>query len=34
MIKLESQNVEDVNISFNQDINCYVIDISYRQTYR
>ena len=34
MIKLESQNVEDVNISFNQDINSYVIDVSYRHTDR
>ena len=30
MNKLESQSVEDVNISFNQNINSYVIDISYR----
>ena len=30
MSKLESQNVEDINISFNQDINSYVIDVSYR----
>ena len=34
MSKLESQNVEDINISFNQDINSYVIDISYRRTDR
>ena len=34
MSKLESQNVEDVNISFNQDINSYVIDVSYRNTDR
>ena len=32
MSKLESQSVEDVNISFNQDINSYVIDVSYRNT--
>ena len=32
MSKLESQNVEDINISFNQDINSYVIDVSYRRT--
>ena len=31
MSKLESQNVEDINISFNQDINSYVINISYRR---
>lgn len=31
MSKLESQNVEDINISFNQDINSYVIDVSYRR---
>ena len=34
MVKLESQNVEDINISFNQDIYSYVIDISYRRTDR
>ena len=34
MSKLESQNVEDINISFNQDINRYVIDVSYRHTDR
>ena len=34
MSKLESQSVEDVNISFNKDINSYVIDISYRRTDR
>ena len=34
MIKLESQNVEDINISFNKDINSYVINISYRHTDR
>ena len=34
MSKLESQNVEDINISFNQDINSYVIDVSYRRTDR
>ena len=34
MIKLESQNVEDINISFNQDIDSYVIDVSYRHTDR
>ena len=33
MIKLENiQNVEDINISFNQDINSYVINVSYRRT--
>ena len=32
MSKLGSQNVEDINISFNQDINSYVIDVSYRHT--
>ena len=32
MSKLESQNVEDINISFNKDINSYVINISYRHT--
>ena len=34
MSKLESQNVEDINISFNKDINSYVINISYRHTDR
>ena len=34
MSKLESQNVEDINISFNQGINSYVIDVSYRRTDR
>ena len=34
MNKLDSQNVEDINISFNKDINSYVIDISYRHTDR
>ena len=34
MNKLESQNVEDINISFNKDINSYVINISYRYTDR
>lgn len=34
MSKIESQNVEDINISFNQDINSYVINISYRHTDR
>lgn len=34
MNKLESQNVEDINISFNKDINRYVINISYRHTDR
>lgn len=34
MNKLESQNVEDINISFNQDINSYVINVSYRHTDR
>ena len=34
MNKLESQNVEDINISFNQDINSYVINVSYRYTDR
>ena len=34
MSKLESQSVEDVNISFNQDINSYVIDVSYKYTDR
>ena len=34
MIKLESQNVEDINISFNKDINSYVINVSYRHTDR
>ena len=33
MIKLENmQNVEDTNISFNQDIDSYVINVSYRRT--
>ena len=32
MSKLKSQKVEDVNISFNQDINSYVINVSYRHT--
>ena len=32
MSKLKSQNVEDINISFNQGINSYVIDISYKCT--
>ena len=33
MIKLENmQNVEDINISFNQDIDSYVINVSYRRT--
>lgn len=31
MSKLETQNVEDVNISYNPEIG-YVIDISYRRT--
>ena len=34
MNKLESQKVEDINISFNKDINSYVINISYRYTDR
>ena len=34
MNKLESQNVEDINISFNKDINSYVINVSYRRTDR
>ena len=34
MSKLKSQNVEDINISFNQDINSYVINVSYRRTDR
>ena len=34
MSELESQNVEDKNISFNQDINKYFIDVSYRRTDR
>ena len=34
MNKLKSQKVEDINISFNQDINSYVINISYRHTDR
>ena len=32
MSKLETQTVEDINISFNQEIYSYVIDISYRRT--
>ena len=32
MSELESQNVEDINISFNQDIDSYVINVSYRRT--
>ena len=32
--KLKPQNVEDINISFNKDINSYVINISYRHTDR
>ena len=32
MSKLGSQNVEDINISFNKDINSYVINVSYRHT--
>lgn len=32
MSNLESQNVEDINISFNKDINSYVINVSYRHT--
>ena len=33
MIKTENiQNVEDINISFNQDIDSYVINVSYRRT--
>ena len=32
MNKLELQNVEDINISFNKDINSYVINVSYRHT--
>ena len=32
--KLEFQNVEDINISFNKDIYSYVINISYRHTDR
>ena len=32
MSKLEPQNVEDKNISFNQDINKYFIDVGYRRT--
>ena len=34
MRKAESQEVEDINISFNKDISSYVIDISYRHTDR
>ena len=34
MNKLELQNVEDINISFNKDINSYVINVSYRHTDR
>ena len=34
MSKLESQNVEDIKISFNKDINSYVINVSYRHTDR
>ena len=34
MNKLESQKVEDINISFNKDINSYVINVSYRHTDR
>ena len=32
--KLESQNVENINISFNKNINSYVINVSYRCTDR
>ena len=32
MNKLKSQKIEDVNISFNKDINSYVINVSYRHT--
>lgn len=32
MNKFELQNVEDINISFNKDINSYVINVSYRHT--
>ena len=33
MIKLENiQNVEDINISFNQDIDSYVVNVCYRRT--
>ena len=34
MRKAESQEVEDINISFNKDISSYVINISYRHTDR
>ena len=34
MNKLESQNIEDINISFDQDINSYVINVNYRHTDR
>ena len=34
MNKLESQNVEDINISFDKDINSYVVNVSYRHTDR
>ena len=34
MSKIKSRNVEDINISFNQDINSYVINVSYRYTDR
>ena len=33
-MKLEFQNVENINISFNKDIYSYVINISYRHTDR
>ena len=33
-MRLEFQNVEDINISFNKDIYSYVINISYRHTDR
>ena len=32
MIKTENIQVEDINISFNQDIDSYVINVSYRYT--
>ena len=32
--KIESQNVENINISFNKSINSYVINVSYRCTDR
>ena len=32
--KLGSQNVENINISFNKNINSYVINVSYRHTDR